>query len=407
MDEEGSFVRDADLFPQKIPLNFHGCSVKFSVGNYHSVDSFLVYHMFRIFNITEKQVKVVPLSTSWYEKVLTALRDVVFKSDVSFGVIPLLPETVTLADPSLPYYVLKLGWFVPCHKPLSRLQRISHTFSVPVWVTMVIILLLVSAASWWLADKFKDARSFTSWSSSLYNTWAVTVGVPVTGMPRTIVLRLTLICFVWYCFAMRTLFQVFFTSYLVDPGYQKQLTTLEEILESGIEFGYPPDFDKFYVNSSDWRHIELLSKGEKCWPEVTCIDRIRESGNFAGLFETLRVQHRTNYLNDHNFICPLNDEDGFSHVLRFYVQKGSFLLEFLNRLVSISTESGLIVKWIRDGIYVNKDAPDCGKIFGDYFVFTLSHLRIAFYILFVGHGLSVLLFVGEFLFHFGLRRVSF
>jgi hypothetical protein len=204
---------------------------------------------------------------------------------------------------------------------------------------------------------------------------------------------------------MSTVFQAFFTSYLVDPGYQTQLTTLEEILESGIDFGFRPDYDMFYSNSSDWRHKELLSKREECSPEQKCIGRIRETGNFATLCDAWEVQDYTNRVNDHSFVCPLNDEDTFPVFLSVYVPKGSFLLEFINRLVSIATESGLIVKVDRDDMYEKKDVADSGKIFGDYFVFTLSHLHIAFYILFVGHCLSFLFFVGELLFHFILKRV--
>jgi hypothetical protein len=236
-EEGGGFVRDAVLFPHKIPLNTRGSSIKVSTGYRNRLEGLFISEMFRSFNITLNYVSDVPLNKSPSDKTLTAVMDVVFgKSDVSYGEIPLVPDTVTLEDPSVPYYATKLGWFVPCHEPLSRLQGISRIFSVPVWVTMVIAFFLVSAASRWLANKFKGGRSFTSWSSSLYNTWAVTVGLSVTEMPRSIVLRLTLICFVWYCFAMSTVFQAFFTSYLVDPGYQTQLTTLEGILESCIEF---------------------------------------------------------------------------------------------------------------------------------------------------------------------------
>jgi hypothetical protein len=204
---------------------------------------------------------------------------------------------------------------------------------------------------------------------------------------------------------MSTVFQAFFTSYLVDPGYQKQLTTLEEILESGIDFGFRPDYDMFYGNSSDWRHKELLSTREECSPEQKCIRRIRETGNFASFSGTWVLQHHTDYISDHSFICPLNDEDTFPVFVSLYVPKGSFLLEFINRLVSLATESGMIVKVDRDDMYENKDVADSGKIFGDYFVFTLIHLQIAFYVLFVGHCLSLLFFVGELLFHFILKRV--
>jgi hypothetical protein len=211
---------------------------------------------------------------------------------------------------------------------------------------------------------------------------------------------------VWYCLAMSTVFQAFFTSYLVDPGYQKQLTTLEEILESGIEFGYLPAFDRFYSDSSDWRHMELLSRREKCSNVETCIYRIRETGNFATFCGTWVLQHHTNFINDRTFVCPLNDEDSFPVFLMLYVKKGSFFLEVINQLVSIATESGIFLKAVGDRMNVNKDVADSTKIFGDYFVFTLSHLHIAFCVLFVGHGLSVLSFLGELLFHITLKKCN-
>jgi len=51
--------------------------------------------------------------------------------------------------------------------------------------------------------------------------------------------------FVLYCFAISTVFQTFLASALVDPGYENQLISLDEILDSGIEFGYD-EYDNFF-----------------------------------------------------------------------------------------------------------------------------------------------------------------
>lgn len=405
MEEEGGFVREVMLFPHKIPSNFQGCSLKISTGFRNQAEDVFMSEQLRSLNITLNYVSEIPRNMSVYEKIETSLMDVITgKSDVSFGGLPLLQEAATYADPSFPYFVVRYSWFVPCRRPLSRLQSISHIFSVSVWVAMVIVLFLVTVAAWWVAKRVNDARSYTSLSRSLYNTWAVMVGVSVTEMPRSFRLKSALLGFIWYCFAISTIFQTFFTSFLVDPGYQNQLTTLGEILQSGIEFGYRSDFDKLYSESSDSRHMELLARREECSSEQTCIDRIRETGNFATLCQTWMVQDYTNFINDHSFICPLNDDDTFFVFLCIYMPKGSFLLEFVNRLVSFSTESGIIEKKDRERKYKNKDIPEPENIFGDYFVFTLSHLRIAFYILFVGYGLSLLLLLGELLHHFRLRK---
>jgi hypothetical protein len=233
----------------------------------------------------------------------------------------------------------------------------------------------------------------------------VTVGVSVTEMPRSSRLKLTLLVLVWYCFAMSTVFQTFFTSFLVDPGYQEQLTTLEGLLESGMKFGYRRDYIKFYEESPDWRHKELIARREECSPEDVCLHRIRETGDFSTLAEEWYVQNFTSSINDHSFLCILNDDDYFFVFLSVYAQKGSFLLDFFNRIVTFATESGMVVKADRDRRIATRNDRGEADRFGEYFVFTLNHLRIAFYVLILGHSMSFLLFVCEILYHSRLRKV--
>ncbi|KAJ4436691.1 hypothetical protein ANN_16822 [Periplaneta americana] len=67
----------------------------------------------------------------------------------------------------------------------------------------------------------RESTSYKSISSCLYNVWAVHLGVSVTDMPRTTILRTLFIMCVWYAYAMGNLFQMYFTSFLVDPGLEK------------------------------------------------------------------------------------------------------------------------------------------------------------------------------------------
>jgi hypothetical protein len=61
----------------------------------------------------------------------------------------------------------------------------------------------------------------------------------VTGQPVSDKLRLVYLLFVWYYCAVSTVFQTFFTSVLVDPGMKKQISSIDELLSSGLEYGYP------------------------------------------------------------------------------------------------------------------------------------------------------------------------
>jgi hypothetical protein len=61
----------------------------------------------------------------------------------------------------------------------------------------------------------------------------------VTEQPISDKLRLGYLLFVWYSCAVSTVFQTFFTSVLVDPGMKKQISSIDELLSSGLEYGYP------------------------------------------------------------------------------------------------------------------------------------------------------------------------
>ena len=79
----------------------------------------------------------------------------------------------------------------------------------------------------------------------------------------------------------------------------------------------------------------------------------------------------------------------------------------LNKFIALFITSGMTDKAHRDIEFVPMPIRDFTDVSDGYFVLNLivSHLRIAFYILFGGHGLSFLLFLCEVFYHFRLRFV--
>jgi hypothetical protein len=74
---------------------------------------------------------------------------------------------------------------------------------------------------------------------------------------------------------------------LADPGYQTQLKTLEEILDSGIEIGYTFIQNIYFDISSDLKHKGVAVRGEILSNDWECVDRFRETGNFVTFFFSL------------------------------------------------------------------------------------------------------------------------
>ena len=250
MEGEGKFVKEASLYPSKFPSNFHGCTVNLSVLMRGGPEDEIYSQNFLTHNITRNYINEFSNVPQEIEDVLTSLKSLSHgESDMVFGWLPLLVDEIINAEHTVPYFSLQLNWFVPCPKPFSRLQKVSHIFSPSVWVAIVVVLFLVTVTSWCLAKQSNDIRSYTTLPSVLYNIWAVTVGVSVTGMPRSLRFRLLFFVFVLYCFAIGTVFQTYMTSFMVDAGYENQLKSLDEILDSGIAFGYNEDINLFFTLS--------------------------------------------------------------------------------------------------------------------------------------------------------------
>jgi hypothetical protein len=113
---------------------------------------------------------------------------------------------------------------------------------------------------------------------------------------------------------------------LVDPGYENQLTSLDEILDSGIEFGYNEFGNIEFSLSSELRHKEVVERAEKFSKTEECIDRIRETGNFATFAPIWFVQFYKNITNDHGSVCLLNDDNYLFLFVTTYMQKVAFFL---------------------------------------------------------------------------------
>jgi hypothetical protein len=178
---------------------------------------------------------------------------------------------------------------------------------------------------------------------------------------------------------------------------------LEEILDSGIEYGFSYFENITFDITSDLKHKEVALRGQQCSSEWECLNRIHETGNFAGFFPTGFAYNLTISINDDSTVCPLNDDDYVLGFLTTYVQKGSFFLESLKKFITLSIESGMADRVLRKSVYVTRPTRKRMDASDGYFVFTLSHFRIAFYILFLCHSVSCLLFVCEVLYKLRLR----
>jgi len=328
-------------------------------------------------------------------------------ADVVVGLVPLVPIFSTgKSELSIPLNSATFKIIVPCPKPISRVDRFLTVFDVSVWLTMIFVFVLTSALFWVLANYpdrnlENESKNLQTIPNSIYNAWSIFIGVSVPEMPRSWKLRIFFLIYVCYCFAVSTVFQAFFVSYLVEPGNGEKISTFQELLDSRINYGYNSALE-FAMRTMEYSdHLQFpLTRRVDCAYTKACLKRMISDGDVA-LFCSVEyasyIFNELGHLGGMTSICFL--EESFINMgLGAVFFRGNPWLGQLNKLVRQCQEGGLVLNyWIQLNHEVllrskTKSVEDGSSM---YFVFTLSHMVPAFIVLGLGYLCSTILLISE------------
>jgi hypothetical protein len=200
---------------------------------------------------------------------------------------------------------------------------------------------------------------------------------------------------------MCTVFQAFFISYLVEPGYGNQLESFDELLHSSVAYGYNGAIEVGMTSTSYNEHLQFPhSKRQDCNDMRECMKRIANDAQLC----LISVPKISQYLateigiqDASKYLCSL-EENVFTTGFTFLVSNGSPFLNRLNVLTRRSLEGGLLDQYWAELIWLVK-LRSKDRVLDDnnemYFVFSLSHLNPAFCVLAFGCAVSSVVFVAE------------
>jgi hypothetical protein len=328
-------------------------------------------------------------------------------ADVTVGIVPLVPAVVMgNTEPSIPYISDAFKWFVPCPKPISRVDRFLSVFDSYVWLTMIIVFLLTSALFWFSANypgtMFEiDSKNLQTIPKCLYIAWSIFIGVSVPEMPRSWKLRVFFLIYVCYCFAMSTVFQAFFVSYLVEPGYGEKISTFQELLDSNVNYGFVAAVE-FGMSTMDYQeHLQFPpTRRVDCFDLKTCLRRMMTNGDVATFSTPEYTKHISNELGNQGAMkspCSLDENFFYGNVVALFT-KGNPSVNQFNTILRRVLESGIVFRYRNQLAHEallssrTKSDEDGNSI---YYVFTLSHMVPAFSVLVLGCVCSTIIFIAE------------
>jgi hypothetical protein len=205
-----------------------------------------------------------------------------------------------------------------------------------------------------------------------------------------------------YSLAVSTVFQTFVSSFLVDPGLEKQISTVDDILHSGFRNGMPFTFQAFLFYLPETQSEAMANQSEICSKVADCAKKVADEGNFVTILASVTAEYLNTYQTvdetGSGLLYMLKDIRLWMSFQVFLLPKGSGLLKPFNKLMTAAQESGLVAYFWKD--ILRTSALKSGSIrihtaLDDYTVFTLTYLQSAFFLLVVGHVCAFCLLVAE------------
>ncbi|KAJ9574326.1 hypothetical protein L9F63_026028 [Diploptera punctata] len=237
----------------------------------------------------------------------------------------------------VPYYTQSLTFFVPHSKPNSRWPSLLRVFTWDIWI-FIFIGLGVTA----LAVKYISGKS--GFGEPLFDLWSILLGVSV-NIPQEIHTRFIFFAWVIYSLCVNTVFQTYFTSYFIEPGFQHQIDTVEELRDSDYTL---------VTDSSLYPSLPISSNLQKnvfvvTYEHISSLNYVMSFPN-TGLFS--KEDSMQYYIKE---FCTRNTATNFHKFRTFSVQihygfihSDSLLHPRLNEIITRLVQSGIPIKFHRE-----------------------------------------------------------
>ncbi|KAJ9580358.1 hypothetical protein L9F63_003993 [Diploptera punctata] len=416
-NESNENLKHVDFFPSKLPKRFMGCVlnvgalgpepyvIKQSYTTEDGKNKFVLQgiglvsiNLFaEVMNMTpryhEPVVKVEPDTVS---NVLVSLMS--GENDITGGCFPVMYPINMFADVSFPMLFDTLKYIVPCPKAMAKTEKIIYLFSLSTWTSFGLVFIFVSVLFWMLSNYPAQMHGFSGFNllaQCFSAAWAMLLGISVPQMPLSLGTRILFIIYVWYCFAISTVFQAYFTTYLVEPGYESRLETLGDVRQARLKFS---TYDLMEGLEAAVDISDLKDFDKTFWTDFAeCVSSVmfdRSSFSAVITYFPSYVASLSGVKDQSKVVCFL-DESISTVPMGAGLPMGSPLLDILNTHIKRCLEAGILEGyWSRIMHQVNLKANETDED-GEYVVFSLTHLAPVFMLLFLGYFLCVILFICE------------
>ena len=139
-------------------------------------------------------------------------------------------------------YTMEFRFLVHLADKYPRWNSIFRVFSITTWITIFVSLFICSVVFPLISSSKYINKEKPLKRSPFYplNLWGVLLGGGFNEFSEDVKTRMLIFSWIVFAICINTIFQTFVTSYLVDPGFQYQVKTVQEATKKSFDIFIPP-----------------------------------------------------------------------------------------------------------------------------------------------------------------------
>lgn len=294
------------------------------------------------------------------------------RSDIAIGALLLVSERCRVLDAVYPHTKDGLTWVVRRAKKRAHWKSLYLALPLSAWLLIAVAYLLVTV----LMSTGKSPT--TAW---YYITGGCSPNLP-RGSSRIFIIHL--IC----AFLLASAYKSYMISMLIDPGYEHQVKSLQELVRRKTKFGFQAVMRFFLVDGEDNVLPEVVNNHRVSISTPELLKWVVEDGFAILTSKLVSLYYQFNQFLDENSrpLTYVFESNFMSCDSCMYMTMGHPLLQTFSHWVVRIADSGLMPKWKRDIEFTAKlqFSYRCSGNLREQFVVQLSHLQGAFAFLFLG-----------------------
>jgi hypothetical protein len=315
-------------------------------------------------------------------------------SDIVIGNMKYDPDYTVRLEFTDSHFTDTYTWYVPRALPYPQWISVARGFVLSAWLLHLLAVILSALLMRYLSRSLPltvhQDGAYGSTANCVSISCSVMLGVSVPTLPLSNPLRVIFFFLVVFSMVVNSIFQSCITSLLVEPGFQHQMDNFEELAESSLNV-FISERVQWYLYYTDIEKERIIlhndtSSGMKMFYE----DRnsaIFLSSSIMSCFSS-SIQNKYHALSENSLQL---------HSVML-VKKGWPFLKQTNRVIRRLVEGGIPNK-IMNRIISSKPYGHRGvgvrNPVAEYSSLSIEQLEVAFLLLGVGLGVSLLAFVVE------------